>query len=374
MDLFEAVNDGNLELVTSLLNKGANPNVTDEDYGDFPLHVASSYGHLGIVNVLLSAGADPNVVGKEGQTALYYASSKGYLDVVNTLLEAGADINLVDIDGNSHIHLASKNGHLDVVKTLLKAGVDPNIKDKNGITPLHTASSYGHLGVVNVLLKFGANPNVKIGSKTPVIVAYRKGYDDIVDVLLKAGAKFDPEKEEKRMNINIRIYSYGFDNLGSVGKTNEWNNVPTTSLENFLDRVYTNKINDHHFDHLKTNKYVIGDKDGIIDTAYLFLGVYSHGDSFNINYIGIPKSRRNEGLFSNFIINLENVADENGLTISFNDVVGPKLKKILSDLKTYSHTKEGDIDIFTRKPGSGIYGYMIEEFKRKKIRRHRENV
>ncbi len=64
-----------------------------DDKGRTALNVASDSGHLDVVTVLLELGADPNIASNDGWTPLNAALDNGHLDVFKLLLELGADPN-----------------------------------------------------------------------------------------------------------------------------------------------------------------------------------------------------------------------------------------------------------------------------------------
>lgn len=61
---------------------------------------AVTEGDIHLVKSLLDSGADPNVQGKNKNTALISASEKGFTNIVKLLLGRGADPNLRDIWSN----------------------------------------------------------------------------------------------------------------------------------------------------------------------------------------------------------------------------------------------------------------------------------
>jgi ankyrin repeat protein len=69
--------------------------------------------------LLLDKYADPNITDDEEHfTALMYAASEGQLDVVKLLLSAKADPSLKDVDGDNALVFAKNNGHSEVVVLL----------------------------------------------------------------------------------------------------------------------------------------------------------------------------------------------------------------------------------------------------------------
>jgi len=116
MSLLNAVNHGNLELVRTLLQNGADVNQVD-NYGDTPLIIASNRGYLDIVNVLIQKNANVNYTNiRCGSTALFWAVHMGKSDIVNVLIQNGAKVNQADIRGDTPLLLASKRGYPDIVK------------------------------------------------------------------------------------------------------------------------------------------------------------------------------------------------------------------------------------------------------------------
>ncbi|GAB4016447.1 hypothetical protein GCM10028773_09610 [Spirosoma koreense] len=93
---------GSKALLTTLLNRGANPNATDPTNANSPLlfTLMNAYGADRIENIrlLLARGADPNGLFPAdarswlaGHTALQAAARQEYWDVCQLLLEHGAD-------------------------------------------------------------------------------------------------------------------------------------------------------------------------------------------------------------------------------------------------------------------------------------------
>ena len=76
------------------------------------------------------------------------------------------------------------------------------VADKTGRTTLFHAVRYADYEIVAELLKYGADPNVALpDGTTPLMIAVEadgigKGRENIVSLLLQAGAKLDTEDED----------------------------------------------------------------------------------------------------------------------------------------------------------------------------------
>ncbi|XP_030764080.1 ankyrin repeat domain-containing protein 29-like, partial [Sitophilus oryzae] len=84
--------NGNLPLLTRILDSGkVHVDSRDKD-GTTPLILAAANGHFDCIRELLDQGADPNIKRITGTTPLFFAAQGGYLDIVQFLLENGAQV------------------------------------------------------------------------------------------------------------------------------------------------------------------------------------------------------------------------------------------------------------------------------------------
>ena len=160
---------------------------------DERLLAAARDGQVEIVESLLERGADVNAARGDGLTALHLAAEGGHQAMAEALVAAGAAVDAgTRIGGYTPLHVAARAGHGAVVLRLLEAGADPNARTTNsGVTALHLAAgATGGRSAVAALLDHGADPNAQEGSagQTPLIFAAAANRADAVTALLTAGA------------------------------------------------------------------------------------------------------------------------------------------------------------------------------------------
>lgn len=122
--LQHAVEQGNMELVNLLREKGANINaIPARDGGATALQIASIRGYLGIARRLIELGAEVNAAPARvnGRTALEGAAEHGRIDMIQMLLLEGASV--TGDDGQRQcrraIEFAERNGHNAAARLLI---------------------------------------------------------------------------------------------------------------------------------------------------------------------------------------------------------------------------------------------------------------
>jgi ankyrin repeat protein len=163
----------NVEMMSLLINNGADPNACDID-GDTPLtflmntfenlfnvNCVTKLGKIEIcLNLLLQNGANINQIGKSGQSSLFLVinglssmsvGTEIKLKFIKKLIDAGADINIGYI---------KKEVMLQKQQMYQFEGEEDfnDILYVNGDTPLHAAVHMGSLDVVIFLLEY--NPDI----------------------------------------------------------------------------------------------------------------------------------------------------------------------------------------------------------------------
>lgn len=79
------------------------------------LILAAADGNDELVTSILNSDAQPNVTGPDGQTALMLAARNGHLTTAKLLIERGASLTAITNSGNSAESIAVKFGHMQMV-------------------------------------------------------------------------------------------------------------------------------------------------------------------------------------------------------------------------------------------------------------------
>ncbi|NXW76957.1 CTTB2 protein, partial [Hirundo rustica] len=156
--LHQAAAQGNVTLLSMLLNEeGLDINYSCED-GYSALYSAATNGHTDCVRLLLAAEAQVDAADKNGFTPLCSAVAQGHVKCAELLIMYQADINHAAERGQTPLYLACKNGNNDCIKLLLDGGVDRTVKTTDGWSPIHAAVDSGNVESLKLLMYYG-EPN-----------------------------------------------------------------------------------------------------------------------------------------------------------------------------------------------------------------------
>jgi uncharacterized protein len=193
--LLAAAARGDATQIKTLLAKGAQPDVRD-GYRRTPLHVAVYGKQHDAMRALVAAGANPNALERDRYDIVTIAAVANDVPTLRLALELGCSAKNVTsrYDGTALI-AAAHLGHAEVVRTLIKAGAPLDHVNNLGWTALIESIVLGdggarHTETLNALVAAGANVNLADrNGQTPLTLARRRGYAEMVRVLERAGAR-----------------------------------------------------------------------------------------------------------------------------------------------------------------------------------------
>jgi ankyrin repeat protein len=170
--MVKAVKFDDVSRVTKLLERGVDPNSTDDqgmplivlaareksdqvakvllddpktdiekvdNHDENALMLAALNGDVELAQLLIAKGAEVN---KKGWAPLHYAATNGHDDVVQLLIEHSAYIDAASPNGTTPFMMAARGDHVTTMKVLLQGGADPRLKNQIGMTALDFARHY----------------------------------------------------------------------------------------------------------------------------------------------------------------------------------------------------------------------------------------
>lgn len=144
--IYRSSMDGDAKSLLSLIGTNVSRLHTDTPFGT-PLHIAASRGDLGLVRTLVELGAE---IDRRGGTfdgaPINSAASNGHLSVVQYLIEQKADLDTSSPERNP-LFGAILNGSVEIVEILLSAGIDTTVR--------YTGESMKNMGAIEFAIERG---------------------------------------------------------------------------------------------------------------------------------------------------------------------------------------------------------------------------
>uniref|UniRef100_A0A8C2K029 Tetratricopeptide repeat, ankyrin repeat and coiled-coil containing 1b n=1 Tax=Cyprinus carpio TaxID=7962 RepID=A0A8C2K029_CYPCA len=190
----------NVKVSRLLMLGGANVNYRTEVLNNAPvLCVQSHLGHLEMVSLLLESGANVDVVSENGMSALCYSAAAGHLELVSLLCKRGAKMDHVDKSSQCALVHAALRGHSEVIECLLELSwstegqQDLSLKNKALQQGLIAACSMGHIHVslltLNNELAVQIDAHDTLWGETALTAAAGRGKMEVCSFLLERGAQ-----------------------------------------------------------------------------------------------------------------------------------------------------------------------------------------
>ena len=201
------------EVAIVLIKKGADVNVVDT-LGNYktPLHYACENNSLNLVQLLLQYGANVNYLTPSlsclsnksyNETALHIACESlndNSKEIIKTLLHYGANVDAIRGDGKKPLDLLYENDSFDIIPTVIKYGTS---RTSNNDSLLEVFIKNSDIKSVRALLKKNEDPNRAFDSILPLHFACYYNLKQIVQYLIKYGAKINLINEQYESSTNI---------------------------------------------------------------------------------------------------------------------------------------------------------------------------
>jgi uncharacterized protein len=140
-----------------------------------------------------SAQRPPSGAEIKAYRGLHAAAAAGDVAEIGRLIDAGADREARDGNGRTPLHVAAFVRQYDAARTLMRRGADPNALDAQRYDIVTIAAVADDVLMLQVALRGGARArNVTSPyDGTALIAAAHLGHDEVVKVLIEAGAPLD---------------------------------------------------------------------------------------------------------------------------------------------------------------------------------------
>ena len=126
-------------------------------------------------------------------TGLFAAAARGDAAEISRLAASGADVNAREAYGRTPLHVATFGRHRDAIGALAKARADLNAKERDRYDAVTIAAVADDVATLKLLLQLGASAK-QVTSRydgTALIAAAHLGHDEVVKLLIDAGAPLD---------------------------------------------------------------------------------------------------------------------------------------------------------------------------------------
>jgi len=263
--LYDAIAFGDEDIMNEML-KVENLNVNQTDYlGSTVLHHKDVINNATLAKKLLEKGADPTITDVNGNNFLQHCATLGTqesMDLFTFAIKSGNHVNKKQENNNSLLmetmgvfykipgsEAQRRANLLKMAEVLVLEGIDVNAVNDDGENGLFDAVRNNQDEIVAFFLNQGVNPNqVNAKFETPLFLAVMKGIDaqDIVLLLLqyKANPNLRNDKKENILDIlnELILYTRGFKTINDKSLVSD--DMKSKQYFRLLKEILTNTKHD----------------------------------------------------------------------------------------------------------------------------------
>jgi ankyrin repeat protein len=206
-NLFQAARSGNIAILQTAASRGISLDCATPTKWTL-LHFAVLGGQSEIARFLLTRRLYVNARTSGGATPLHFAAQIADPSLAALLIEHGASLAATDASGQTPLHYAIAASSLFITQLLLDFKSDPNALDSQGFGPLHLAVDLGSRDIAAILIAAGANPTLYLNKDafwTPIHLAARRGYADILELLLTRKPDLTAFEHESALHVAAAV-------------------------------------------------------------------------------------------------------------------------------------------------------------------------
>lgn len=210
--LFEATYREYIDVVTVLLDRGANVNAADLN-GINLLIASSAIGLCPMIELLLDRGARIDGDSEGFGTPLLHAIIQKRMDSIRVLIGRGADVNACMHDGRTLL-MSAQASNVEAIPLLIAHGANVNAQDRFGLTPLILATKDTTIETLELFLNNGALiDQADYDNKTPLMYAVCGKHIAAIRLLLSRGADKSLKDRFGRTALELASIHIGDDAL-----------------------------------------------------------------------------------------------------------------------------------------------------------------
>lgn len=284
--LHKAISKDNKNMVTLLVDHGADINHSGQ-YSATALQAAASIlNSHSIIEFLIEKGADVNACGGEFGTALIAAVSTDNVGAIELLVDAGADINASHQEyGTALIYSITGSNSTLVTDILLELGADSNARGGKHGTALIAAASQDNWAAIELLVNAGADLNASHEVYGTALMNSISDSDNalITETLLGKGADVNAHGGDHGTALIKAVSLANFHAvnllLNAGADVNDGNEEHGTALNALISTGYLNDISGKIFDRLISGGADVNHRPRGHDSALMTAVKYGNSDA-----------------------------------------------------------------------------------------------